>query len=98
MNRNWYCYRFPRTLNLAEVHATLHLAIVAAESLHGAAQVRLDAVFAFDRRRRRCDIAAGSAVGRDLNRLFAGFVVREFGAAAVRVERGAGLARPWTSA
>ena len=70
-----------------EIEATLVLAIVAAESLHGEAQVRLDAGHAFDADRRICVIDARSEVGRDLNRLFIGFVQREFGEDAFQVER-----------
>ena len=47
---------------------------------------RLDVAHFFDRPRRGCVIEAGTPVGRDLNRLFIGFVNREFGADAFTVE------------
>jgi hypothetical protein len=87
MPKDLYRYEFAASLSADEVEATLVLAILAAESLHGETQVRLDAAHAFDGERRACVIDAGSPVGRDLNRLFVGFVSREFGATAFTVER-----------
>lgn len=63
------------------------LAILAVESLHGTSQVRLDAAHAFDTDHRICVINASSEVGRDLNRLFIGFVAREYGESAFEVCR-----------
>ena len=42
---------------------------------------------ALDAESRTCVIDAGTAVGFDLNRLFVGFVRREFGEDAFRVQR-----------
>lgn len=67
------------------------LALLAVESLHGEAQVHLDAAHFFDSALRRCVIETGTAVGQDLNRLFTGFLRREFGEDAFRVER---IAKP----
>jgi hypothetical protein len=61
--------------------------LLATEALHGQAQVRLDAAHAVDADKRSCAVDASTTVGRDLNRLFAGFVTREFGADAFEVER-----------
>ena len=80
-------YTFAPSVPAEEIEATLLLAILAAESLHGASQVRLDAAHYLDPATHACVIDAGTAVGRDLNRLFAGFITREFGADAFRVER-----------
>jgi hypothetical protein len=87
MARDLYRYEFTPVVPSDEVGATLLLAILAAESLHGEAQVRLDAAHALDPDRRALVIDAGTPVGRDLNRLFVGFVTREFGPDAFRVER-----------
>ena len=65
----------------------LLLAVLATESLHGEAQTRLDAAHYLDLTKRACVIDAGTPVGRDLNRLFTGFLNREFGAEAFDVER-----------
>jgi hypothetical protein len=87
MTKELYRYKFDASVSLEDVEASLMLAILATESLHGEAQVRLDAAHLFDADRRACVIDAGTAVGRDLNRLFAGFVTREFGADSFEVER-----------
>ena len=85
MIRECYRYSFPDDVSLEDVKASLLLAVMGTESLHGA-QVRLDAHQLFDTERRCCVIDASSPAGRDLNRLFAGFLSREFGDA-FEVER-----------
>ncbi len=87
MNKELYRYTFPPHVPLEEIEATLLLALWGAESLHGETQVRLDAAHFLDRDRRACVIDAATPVGRDVNRLFVGFVQREFGSDAFRVER-----------
>jgi hypothetical protein len=87
MSQDVYRYRFTQDTPMEEVEITLMLAVLAAESLHGAAQVRLDAGHCLDAAQRACVIDAGTEVGRHLNRLFVGFLRQEFGADAFRVER-----------
>ena len=87
MTHDVYRYRFRPGAEMTDVEASLLLALVSAESLHGEAQVRLDAAHAFDGARRVCVIDAGTAVGRDVNRLFAGYLRREFGPESFQVER-----------
>lgn len=87
MSRELYRYSFPPHVPFEEVEATLLLAIWGTESLHGEAQTRLDAGHFLDRDRRACAIDAGTPVGRDVNRLFVGFLGREFGPESFRVER-----------
>ena len=53
----------------------------------GAGIARPAAAHAVDASKRSCVVDASTAVGRDLNRLFAGFVTREFGADSFEVER-----------
>ena len=72
-----YRYQFAADVDLDDVEASLLLALWGTESLHGEAQTRLDAAHTFDRRLRRCVIDATSAVGRDLCRLFTGYLRRE---------------------
>ena len=86
MNSEVYRYKFAPTAPLDDVEASLVLAIMSTESLHGETQVRLDAAHFFDREQQACVIDASTPVGRDLNRLFAGFLTREFGADAFTVE------------
>ncbi|MGH7222647.1 MAG: hypothetical protein ACRELF_05430, partial [Gemmataceae bacterium] len=69
-----------------EAEASLLLAIFAVESLHGETQTRLDSAHYFDTDKRACVIDAATAVGRDLARLFTGFLRREFGEHSFQVE------------
>jgi hypothetical protein len=87
MAKDLYRYWFTSEAPIEEIEASLVLALMAAESLHGEAQVRLDAAHYFEPGRRACVIDAGTAVGQDVNRLFVGFLRREFGEDAFRVER-----------
>lgn len=87
MTKDIYRYSFRRHVPLEDVEATLVLALMGAESLHGEAQVRLDAAHFLDSERGACVIDASTSVGRDFNRLFVGFVRREFGVDAFTVER-----------
>lgn len=85
MNDEIYRYEFESTVPLAEVEGSMVLALLAAESLHGETEVQISASHYLDMERRTCIVDAGNRVGRDLNRLFAGFVRREFGGDAFRV-------------
>jgi hypothetical protein len=86
MSAEVYRYSIAACVPFEEVEASLLLAVMAAESLHGQAQVRLEAGHALDGDKRRLVIDAGTQVGRDLNRLFLGFVSREFGEDSFQVE------------
>lgn len=87
MTKELYRYAFTTEVPIEEVEASLLLAVLATESLHGEAQTRLDAAHYLDLTKRACVIDADTPVGRDLNRLFTGFLNREFGAEAFDVER-----------
>jgi len=82
-----YRYVFDQSVSMAELEATLLLAIIATESLHGESQARLDLGHAFDAEKRAVVIDASTEVGRDFSRLFVGFVSREFGRESFQVER-----------
>lgn len=82
-----YRYSCARSVPFEDVEAALLLAVMAAESLHGQAQVRLDAGHALDRDKRQLVIDASTPVGCDLNRLFLGFVSCEFGDDSIQIER-----------
>lgn len=87
MTSDVYRYVFAGELPALEVEATLVLSILGVESLHGQAQARLDIRHAFDAKKRVVVIDASTEVGRDLNRLFTGFMTREFGPGSFQVER-----------
>ena len=87
MIKRIYKYGFNASIDMAEVEASILLAILATESLHGEAQTRLDAAHYLDPTKRACVIDGRTHVGRDFNRLFIGFMRREFGPDAFTVER-----------
>jgi hypothetical protein len=87
MSKVLYRYTFMRDAPIDDIEASLVLAILATESLHGEAQTRLDAAHCFDSEKRSCVIDASTAVGRDLSRIFGGFLSREFGPESFCVER-----------
>ena len=86
-DKELYRYVFLEDVPIEDIEASLLLAILATESLHGEAQVRLDVAHFLNPAKRACVIDAGTPVGRDLNRLFTGLMGREFGADAFTVER-----------
>jgi len=86
MVRPAYRYRFASDVPVREIYTTMLLVFLAVECLHGAAQVRLDAAHVFDPVARICVLDASTTVGCDANRLFAGFLRREFGDRAFDVE------------
>ena len=88
MDPDTYRYVLPAGVPVADLEDTLALAVLACQALHGESQVRLDAAYEFDGRRRTCVMDAATAVGRDLNRLFAGLLAREFGPTSFEVVRG----------
>src|SRR5579871_4970838 len=87
MMQSLYRYEFGTSIPIEEAETSLLLAIVAVESIHGEAQTRLDAAHSFDAEHRACVVDANTAIGRDLARLLAGFLTREFGPASFTVER-----------
>ena len=87
MSREVYKYAFAESVALDEVESSLLLSIMSVESLHGESDVKLDAGHYLDVSRRACIIDGSTDVGRDLNRLFIGFLRREFGKQEFRVER-----------
>ena len=87
MTADLYRYSFDEKVSTEDIESALLLAVWGCGALHGEAQTRLDAAHYFDPVARACVVDAGTAVGRDLNRLFTGFVGREFGADSFTVER-----------
>jgi hypothetical protein len=87
MTTDLYRYAFDARVRSEDIEAALLLAIWGCEALHGEAATRLDAAHYFDRAKRACVIDAGTPIGRDLNRLFVGFIGREVGPDAFRIER-----------
>ncbi len=87
MTGDVYRYRFTEEIPLRDTEESLLLAVLAVESLYGRSPVRMDAAFCLDREQRSCVVDAGSDVGRAIARIFTGFLSRQFGEEAFRVER-----------
>ncbi len=93
MSKEVYRYSFGKDVPLDDAEESLLLAVLAVECLHGQARVRLDAGYFFDKKQRACVVDASTAVGQDINKVFTGFCIREFGEDSFRVERVDGAAR-----
>ncbi|WP_146452762.1 hypothetical protein [Bythopirellula polymerisocia] len=87
MANTLYRYHFGSKIPAEDIEASLLLSILSTESLHGASQVRLDTAHYLDDTKHACVIDASTQVGCDLNRLFLGFLSREFGDDSFSVER-----------
>jgi len=87
MTSEIYRYTFAEGVDLDAVEASLVMAFLGAEALHGESQVRMDGSYAFNRELRSCVIDAATEVGRDINRLFTGYLRREFEADQFTVKR-----------
>ncbi len=87
IKRDIYRYNFSDDVPFRDVEESLLLAVLATESLHGRSLVRLDASFCLDEKKRACVVDAGTEVGRHIARIFTGFLTREFGEEAFKVER-----------
>ena len=87
MPQNLYRYDFSDEACLREVEKSLRLAVLAAAILHGEVLVRIDVDCDFDPIWRVCVIDARTPPGRDLNRLFAGFLLHRLGGQSFAVSR-----------
>ena len=87
MERTIYRYLFRPEVPKVEVEASLLLALIAVEGLHGEAQTRLDAGHAIGGPFGACVIDATTPVGNDLAKVFTAFLRREFGEDSFRIER-----------
>jgi hypothetical protein len=87
MNPERVRFTFDPSIPLEDIAASLLLARWATEALHGEPVVVLEARHTLDAEKHECIVEALSAAGRDLARLFLGFLRREFAPSLFRVER-----------
>jgi len=80
-------YTFAPSVSMEEAEASLLLALLGTESLHGETVTRLEAPHSVSREQHQVSIDDSSQPGRDLNRLFLGFVSKEFGPDSFMVRR-----------
>ena len=86
MERKVYRFTFDDEVPLQDVEESLILSALAAEGLHGQAKVRLFASFCLCEKKRVCVIDVGTEVGLHVALIFTGFLIREFGEDAFKVE------------
>ena len=86
MTPSVYRYQFDPSVPIGEVEHTLLICLLAVQSLHGESGARLTVGHHLDRPRRTCVVDGRTAEGRDLAKLFTGFLSREFGPATFTVE------------
>jgi hypothetical protein len=79
-------FMFDQSVPLREARETLKLAQMAVESLHGRERVEFEAPVAIDGIARMFEFDVSRRTGRTLALIFSGYVRREFGPEAVRVE------------
>jgi hypothetical protein len=94
MKGSSYHYTFAEAVPTAEAELTLLLALLGVEALHGESQTRLDARHAFNGPERTVTIDAATAVGRDWNKLFAGYLAAEFGAGSFTIRPAGHVPQP----
>lgn len=94
MNRDIYRFKFDRRVPMDSVASSIFLATLAAEALHGRAELLLDGAFYLDEKRHRCIVDARSAVGRTIARIFTGFLGHEFDEDLFDIERIPGPPNP----
>lgn len=87
MDRATVKFVFKDSVPMPEVEATLRLALLAVESLHGEDRLCLESPAKVDRARRICSVDMSTDIGRTLATIFGGYIRREFGADAVKVEQ-----------
>jgi len=92
MNPGVYQFAVEQQVPLDEAERSFHLALVAAEGLFGQALVQMDAAYHVDEVHRLIMADATSEVGRAVVSIFAGFMLRQFGADAFVVRRMTGAA------
>src|SRR5436190_22749423 len=87
MDRLHFHYSFGPAVEWADVQSSLLLALWATEAVHGRAGTHLEAIYVVDDTTRTCKIETSTSVGTDFNRIFAGFLLREFGPEGFQVTR-----------
>jgi hypothetical protein len=85
MLKQKYIYRFTEDAPIEEVGDILCLAALATESLHGRSSLRLDGTFLLEKEKRQCLVNAATQVGRDLARIFTGYLAEQIGEKAFKV-------------
>lgn len=89
-----YNFTFEDKAALSDAVETLHLAIFAAEGVHGRAELRRSAAYSIDEGAGTLMVAGATAVARTIMQILSGLLSREFGAGAFTVELVVGEGAP----
>lgn len=87
MTANVFQFGFVPAVPLTEAELTLHLAIYAAEGLHGEARVRLEVSYQLDRSANAIIVDGETEVGATLVKVFTHLLIRQFGEDGFHVRR-----------
>ncbi|MDJ0766775.1 MAG: hypothetical protein QNJ97_27630 [Myxococcota bacterium] len=87
MKREIYRYHFNEDVPFLEIFESFILTMIAVNSLYGSASVRLNAIYNLEEQKRRCDVDGSTEIGQTIARIFTGFVSRQFGYKAFKLER-----------
>lgn len=93
MNTDVYRITINCAAKVSDAEQTLHLAILAAEGLFGAAQVRMDMAYHIDEPRQALTIDGSTAVGSAVLRMFIALLLHEIGREAFTIRRAAPIHR-----
>ena len=74
MIRDIYRFHFDNSVSLDGIEKALAISVIAVEAIYGEAAMRIDGVFGVDRRSRTCTIDRETDLGRDLAKVFTGFL------------------------
>jgi hypothetical protein len=87
MSDHIYSYEFGPSVSMRDARRSLQQAALTAEILHGIEAVRMDGDRRLSQSLRVCQIDGSTAAGRDIARLFTGFLTRQYGPGAFKVSR-----------
>lgn len=87
MTAKVFRFGFVPAVPLTEAELTLHLAIYAAEGLHGEARVRLEVSYQLDRSANAIIVDGETEVGATLVKVFTHLLIRQFGEDGFHVRR-----------
>jgi hypothetical protein len=82
-----YRFQFQRHVPLEKAEATLMLALIAAEALHGQPNVRLSVGYLFGEEKHACVIDGDNEIARQVVLIFTQFLIHEFGEDTFRVRQ-----------
>lgn len=87
MFRDCYRFEFSNKIEPSDIDDLLHLAIFSASSIHGESATLLDVRYRFESGGRTCIIDASTAIGREVARIFTGYIAEEFDEGGFSIQR-----------